>query len=331
MFGYSKKDLLGKKFDKISVIHPDHLPTLTNLFEKFIKGEQVHRVDLRMFRKDGSVIWVNLQASLIQIEGNFFVQAVFTDISKRKEVEFLINQEIKKLKELDKIRKNLISRVAHELKTPIATVCGGAELLSDHYNQNLEYEQKDLIDLIGKGGNRLKYLVDNLIDISRMEYDKFELKKQKFDLSKLIKESSEEMESFARKRNVTFKLNLPDNLFLNIDKIRIEQVIMNLLSNAIKNTQPKGEVDISLEKISNWASISVKDTGVGLTREEMDILFKRFGKLERVGDGLEFIDIQGSGLGLFISKEIVDLHGGNIRVESEGRNKGSEFIIKLPL
>lgn len=330
LFGYSKAEIVGKKFHTISVIHPEYISTVIELFKKFIKGEEVHRIDLQMVRKDQSLIWVNLQASIIRIEEESFIQALFTDITKRKQAEFLINQEIEKLKELDKIRKNLISRVAHELKTPLATVCGGAELLSNYYNKNLEEEHIDLINLIEKGGNRLKYLVDNLIDISRIEYDKFKLQIKKVDLSNLIKESAKEMGNFAKKRAINLKWNIPDNYYLDIDKIRIEQVIMNLLSNAVKNTPPKGNINILLETIDNWAVISVKDNGVGLTREEIDILFTRFGKIERYGEGLEYIDIQGSGLGLFISKEIVDLHRGIIRAESQGRNKGSNFIVKLP-
>ncbi|MFW9969125.1 MAG: PAS domain S-box protein, partial [Candidatus Odinarchaeota archaeon] len=331
MFGYNRDEILGKKFHKISVIHPDYKSTIIELFKKFIKGEEVHRIDLQMYKKDQSLIWVNLLASIIQVEQESFVQAVFTDISKRKQAEFLINKEIDKLKELDQIRKNLISRVAHELKTPLATVCGGTELLSDNYINKLNKEQIDLIYLIEKGGKRLRYLVDNLIDISKMDYDKLKLQKEKTDLSSLIRESCREMEHFANDRKLTIQLNIPEDLILDIDRVRIEQVIMNLLSNAIKNTPPKGMINIKLTKNGEWAVIFISDTGVGLTREEMDILFTRFGKIERYGDGLEFIDIQGSGLGLFISKEIVSLHEGEIRAESGGRGQGSTFIIKLPI
>jgi PAS domain S-box-containing protein len=331
LFGYRKTDLVGKKFHKISVIHPDYLPTIIDLFSKFIKGEKLHRIDLQMYRKDGSLVWVNLQASLVQVDNEYFVQALFADISKRKEAEFLINEEIIKLKELDQIRKNLISRVAHELKTPLASVCGGAEFLTSVYNNQMGDEELEILNLINKGGNRLKYLVDNLIDITRMEYDKFQLKKQKSDLCELIKESSNEMNHILKDRELTLNLKLPDKLCLDIDKVRIEQVIMNLLLNAIKNTPPKGIITVKVEKQENWVTISVSDTGVGLTREEMEIIFTRFGKIERYGEGLEYIDIQGSGLGLFISKEILDLHGGNIRAESEGRHKGSNFIVQLPI
>jgi len=331
MFGYTRTDLIGKKFQKISVIHPDYLSTIMDLFKKFIKGEEVHRIDLEMYKKDGSSVWVNLQASLVQVENEYFVQALFSDISKRKEAEFLINEEIIKLKELDQIRKNLISRVAHELKTPLSSVCGGAEFLTTVYNDQIGGEALEILTLINKGGNRLKYLVDNLIDISRMEYNKFKLKKQMSDLCELMIESSKDMKHDLKERKLTLNLKLPDRLYLDIDRIRIEQVIMNLLSNAIKNTPPKGIITIEVVGEENWVVISVSDTGVGLTREEMEIIFTRFGKIERYGEGLEYIDIQGSGLGLFISKGIVDLHGGNIRAESEGRHQGSTFIVKLPI
>jgi len=331
IFGYKKEELLGNKFHELSVIHPDYLSTIIKLFQRFIKGEDIHRIDLQMYKKDQGLIWVNLQASLIRIENNYYVQALLTDITKRKQAESLINEEITKLKELDKIRKNLISRVAHELKTPLATICRSAELFSGIYAEYLENDQLELINLIEKGGKRLKYLVDNLIDISRIEYDKLKLIKEKANISELIRESGKEMMHFTKERKISLELELVDSIFLDIDRIRMEQVIMNLLSNAIKNTPPKGNITVKLKKVDNWVEISVTDTGVGLTTDEMNILFTRFGKLERYGNGLEYINIQGSGLGLFISKEIVNLHGGTIRAESKGRSMGSSFIVKLPL
>ena len=113
--------------------------------------------------------------------------------------------------------------------------------------------------------------------------------------------------------------------------MRIEQVITNLLSNAIKNTPPKGRVSIGLEKYGNWAIISVSDTGVGFTEDELKKIFTKFGKIERHGEGLEYINMEGSGLGLYITKQIVDLHGGKIWVESTGRNRGCIFKVRLPI
>jgi signal transduction histidine kinase len=189
----------------------------------------------------------------------------------------------------------------------------------------------ELIKMVEKGGKRLKYLVDNLLDVTRIEYEKFVLEKQINDLSQLIRECTDEMNYFIKERKLVIHLKLPEVLFLEMDKVRIEQVILNLLSNAIKNTPPNGKITITLLKKEGTVEITVKDTGIGLIPDEMNRLFTRFGKIERYGEGLEYIDIQGSGLGLFISKEIIDLHGGKIWADSAGRNKGSKFTVILPI
>lgn len=330
MFGYPLKEAVGSRFMDLSVIHPDYLSKILILFKRFVKGEEMHRMDIKVKKKDGTVFWTNLQAALLKINDETFVQAIFTDITAKKEAEFLINEEVEKLKELDKIRKNLISRVSHELKTPLVSVSGGCELLLTIHGGNLNKDELEIVELIQKGGKRLKHLVENLIDISRIEYEKFKLIKESTDLSMLIREISNELMYSIRERNIKMNLVLPDTFFIELDKVRIEQVVMNLLSNAIKNTPPNGEINISLRKKENSAEISIQDTGIGISREEMNMLFTRFGKLERYGEGYEYIDIQGTGLGLYISKEIIDSHKGEIRAESAGRNKGSTFIVKLP-
>ena len=132
----------------------------------------------------------------------------------------------------------------------------------------------------------------------------------------------------VNKRSLSLNIDLPKELYIEVDKIRIEQVIINILLNAVKNTSKNGKIYISLEEHENYIYVTIKDTGVGFTKNEMELVFKKFGKIERYGMGLD-IDINGSGLGLYISKEIVDLHGGKIWVESKGRNKGSTFIVKL--
>jgi len=331
MIGYDKSELIGKNFTKLPIITERSMPIIIKAFKKFVKGVQVHRIDLQIQHKNGTLIWANLQASIIKIKNKTFVQAILTDIRARKEAESLIETELEKLKELDNLRKNLISRVSHELKTPLVSICGGSELLLDVYKDQFNKEPLEILELIEKGGKRLRFLVDNLIDISRVEYGKMKLKKENSNLSKVIYDVIHELMYLIKDRKLNVHVSLPDNLVLSFDKIRLEQVIMNLLSNAIKNTPPKGNISIDLKIVNNSALLSIKDTGIGLTQKEMDLLFTRFGKLERSGEGFEYIDIQGSGLGLYITKEIIDLHNGEIRAESPGRNKGSNFIVKLPL
>jgi len=253
------------------------------------------------------------------------------EITDRKKAELLIEEEIQKLKELDQLRKDLIVRISHELKTPLVSIYGGTDLLLNIFKKKFGKEELEVIELIEKGGKRLKHLIDNLLDITRIDYNKLELNKEPIGLTEIIGDCVKEMTYLIKKRNLNLKLDFSDNLILRIDKIRIEQVILNLLSNAVKNTPPNGIITIKVYRKEKWAFISISDTGIGLTREEMDRIFSRFGKIERYGSEFEHIDIQGTGLGLFISKEIIDLHGGEIWADSLGRNKGSIFLIKLPI
>jgi len=330
LLGYNIEELIGNKFRNLVAIHPNYLPMMLKRFEKLIKGEILPPFDAEFYKKNGDLVWINYQTSLVKLGENFLIQVILHDITDRKRADLLVQEEIQKLKELDQIRKDLISRVSHELKTPLVSVCGASELLLELFKDEINEESKELIKMIEKGGSRLKYLVDNLLDITRIEYDKFELITDLTNLSDIIQDCANEMMYLIKRRKLDLKLELPNELIINLDKVRIEQVVLNLLSNAIKNTPPNGKILIKLYRKGNWVEFFVNDTGIGLTREEMDRIFTRFGKIERYGEGLEFIDIQGSGLGLFISKEIINLHKGQIWAESAGRNKGSTFIIKLP-
>ena len=450
LIGYHKKEIIGKEFRNLQIIHPKYLPVVLKRFKRVIKGKILHPIEIQIYKKDGNLIWINYQSSLVDLGNESLLQIIVDDISEqkkaelelvesekkfrtifeaipdffflvdhdttildykgkeedlylppelflgkkltevmpveikdlslnavkntiktqqpqlmeyaltiknetrhfearflffseervaifireitdRKKADLLIKEEINKLKELDQIRKDLISRVSHELKTPLVSVVGGSELLLKNFKEKMKDEELELLEIIQKGGKRLKHLIENLLDITRIEYNKFKLEKEEEDLSEIIKEISNEMMYLIKERKLILNIEQPESLRLNIDRIRIEQVIANLLLNAIKNTPPMGNITLKLQKKEDWAEISVSDTGVGLTKEEMNIIFTRFGKIERYGQGLEYIDIQGSGLGLFISKEIVDLHSGYIRAESEGRNKGSTFIVQLPI
>ena len=330
LLGYNIEELIGHEYRNLVAIQPDYLPMMLERFKKLLKGEVLPPFDAEFYKKNGDLVWINYQTTLVKLGENFLVQAILHDITDRKRADLLVQEEIQKLKELDQIRKDLISRVSHELKTPLVSVCGASELLLELFKDEINEESKELIKMIEKGGSRLKYLVDNLLDITRIEYDKFELITDLTNLSDLIQDCAKEMMYLIKRRKLDLKLELPNELIINIDKVRIEQVVLNLLSNAIKNTPPNGKILIKLYRKGKWAEFFVNDTGIGLTREEMDRIFTRFGKIERYGEGLEFIDIQGSGLGLYISKEIIDLHKGQIWAESAGRDKGSTFIIKLP-
>ncbi|MBY8986337.1 MAG: ATP-binding protein [Candidatus Lokiarchaeota archaeon] len=151
---------------------------------------------------------------------------------------------------------------------------------------------------------------------------------QTYDVVRIIKECINEMDYLIESRELILMSDLPNKLEINVDKIRLQQVLTNILSNAIKNTPINGNIFINLFHNPEYTDLQIKDTGIGLTNKEKEMLFEKFGKIERYGKDLG-VDIEGSGLGLFISKEIVELHGGQILVQSEGRNKGTAFTVRL--
>ncbi|MHA2131641.1 MAG: PAS domain S-box protein, partial [Promethearchaeota archaeon] len=297
LLGYSEEELIGHEFRKLPLINPKFLPEMLKRFGRVSKGEKLPPFETELYTKDGNLIWINYQTSLVKLGENFLIQAILYDTTERRKADLLVQQEIEKLKELDQIRKDLISRVSHELKTPLVSVCGASELLLELFRDDIKEDTIELIEMIEKGGTRLKHLVDNLLNITRIEYNKFKLEMNFHNLSDVVRDVSNELNYLIKRRQLELRLDLPDKLIFKFDRLRIEQVILNLLSNSIKNTPPMGKIYIKLIKNGSWAELLVKDTGIGLTREEMARIFSRFGKIERYGEGLEYIDIQGSGLG----------------------------------
>jgi len=320
------EDFLGKRM--IDLFPGDFLGTrINNAIKNTIETKQQTIIEYTLPIKD----------EMRYFESRFLyfskdrVAVFIREITERKKAELIVDEEFKKLKELEQIRKDLISRVSHELKTPLIPVISGSELLKTIYNDQLGKDAREIIEMIDKGGRRLKEVVEQLLNVSRIEYNKLELEKQKYNLSEIIRECSRDMKYMLKQRKLTLNLNIPDEIYLEIDKNRIGEVMTNLLSNAIKYTPPNGKISIEMQKQDGWVILNVKDTGVGLTEKEMSVLFTRFGKIDRYNDGLEYIDIKGSGLGLYICKEILKLHGGQIWAVSDGRNKGSTFMVKLPV
>jgi two-component system CheB/CheR fusion protein len=342
LLDYSRHEIIGRSMR--TFIFAEDLERTFNSFSVALeKGES--KSEFRMKHKKGHVIWIEAKIKCIPDSNNAKklllisreiterknVEKFVTEITERRKTENLFKKEIKKLKELDKIKKDLISGVSHELKTPLMSITGASELLLNMYKDQIGKDASELIVMIERGGHRLGELIEKLLDISRIEYSKLELEKKSENLSEIIKACTKDMNYVLKARELRVNLEIPDVFHVNLDKLRIEQVITNILSNAIKNSPPQGIITISLEEKNEWAEMIVSDTGIGLTEEEMEKVFTRFGKIERYGPGFEYIDIQGSGLGLFITKEILALHGGEICVKSEGRHKGSSFIVRIPI
>jgi signal transduction histidine kinase len=256
---------------------------------------------------------------------------LFDDITSLKRAEKLLQEEILKLQELDEMKNNFIATTSHELRTPLVSVCGAVEFMLDRYRLDLPDDVVNLAEMINRGTTRLKHLVNALLDLSRIQDGRLSLEAKSEDIIPIIKRVIEDQAYRVESRDQKVSFDGPDTFEFMFDALRIEQVLTNLLTNAMKNTPPGGKITISLVQEGDTSVIiSVSDTGIGITEEERPKLFTKFGKINRENLNAS-VDIQGTGIGLYLTKTIIDLHRGEIWVESEGRDMGTTFKFKLPM
>jgi PAS domain S-box-containing protein len=275
--------------------------------------------------------WTEEDERLLKMLGEILVNAIVykEQAKKQRLAETLVAQELEKLKDLDRLRTEFIFRASHELKTPLSGVIGAVGLLKESASRFTPVEH-ELLDIINRGGDRLRILILRLVDSLRMEEESSNLVKKTVDLVPIISGVVDRLSFLSNLRNQELSLNLPHEIMENVDPAKIETVMENLITNAINNTPVGGQIEVSTRVEPDHVELVVRDTGVGFTEEEKANVFKKFGKIERYGQEMDVIT-EGSGLGLYISKRIIESHGGTITLESKGRDKGSTFVVNLPL
>jgi signal transduction histidine kinase len=217
---------------------------------------------------------------------------------------------------------------SHQLRTPLTSIKGYISMILEGDYGKLSQKAKKALENVFQSNERLIRIVNDLLNISRIELGKMELQKSPTNIKELLQSCYQELKPQAEKKNLKLifkpqKQKLPP---LNIDELKIRQVILNLIDNAIRYTK-KGKIEINLKRKPKSILISIKDTGEGLTREEQKHIFEGF---TRGSAGINFF-IEGAGLGLYVAKKYLDLHKGKIWAESPGKGKGSTFYVELPI
>ena len=229
------------------------------------------------------------------------------------------------LRVLDELRSDFISKLIHELPQPLTAIKGYADNLLDGASGELNDEQKEKMKVISQNCDRIARMVEDLLMLSRILAEKINLTPEKLPLSPLISDIVFELSIIAKEKKVSLTGNCPPNMTLLADRNKLRQILINLLHNAIKFTPPGGKVWISVQDRGEYVDILVEDTGIGIPRESLDKIFERFQQVQ----GEDKRKSQGLGLGLSIVKELVELHGGSVSVQSE-LEKGSQFTVTLP-
>ncbi|MFX1398886.1 MAG: ATP-binding protein [Promethearchaeota archaeon] len=337
LWGYPKNEIIGKHFLELSVIRPEQQSNMSKTFELVKERNFGATFDMQIQRSDGVFSWITVMVTSFQLGEKKYIQILAQDISKRKHKEQklensekIIKDENEKLKKIDQLRKEFVDVAAHELKSPLTTIHAAIQLLKEMYGKKMTRDKEfiEIIKIIDHGCFNLKNLMDNLLDNSQIEAEVTSLNKEQIDIVEIINSCINSMKYLAEKKNQTIHLRLPNYLFVQADQNKIERVILNLLSNAIKFTPLGGEIELQTFLKDETLTFFIRDSGVGIEEKDYEKLFKKFSRVKTNNDST--ISIKGTGLGLYISKKIIELHSGKIGVASKGRNNGTTFYFTLP-
>ncbi|MEO7092966.1 MAG: PAS domain S-box protein [Polyangiales bacterium] len=287
------------------------------MLEPLIKGEvDTHTYQTRHRRRDGSLVPVEVLLQHIALDGGRArLVAVVRDITERVRVEA-------ELRRANEAKDDFLAAASHELRTPLAAAKAQAQLALRKLRDEVDSGPKRSLTVISTQIDRMAKLVENLLDISRIEAGRLSLEIESFDLAASVRDLAERMQALTTTHRI--EVTAPESLHIGADRDRVEQVLNNLVSNAIRYSPKGGQIAIALAAAGEHVELTVKDEGVGIPAEALSLIFERFGRAHGSKYG-------GLGLGLTISQGIVEQHGGTITVTSEGEaGRGTRFVVRLP-
>ncbi len=300
--------------------------------EQILKNGSIENFIARVKKKNGEGIFIELNSHLVRdMNGNpTNIEGTFIDVTQKFEYEKKLREQNLRLKEINEFKTNLMNRTSHELQTPLISILGFTDIILHKYKGKLDPDLIEYLEIINKKSYYLTRTIRSLIDTAYLEKDILQINVYKEDLALLFRDCVKHLDRIIKFRNQSVILNVNNILITNFDKGTIHRVFESLLENAINNTPSGGKIEVRSIIEEDFYIISVKDNGIGLLKKEVRQLFKPFGKIERYGKGVDVV-IDGTGLSLYISKRIIELHGGKIWVKSKGRNLGSTFFFSLPI
>lgn len=325
MVARSCEELLALHWRDIT--HPDDLAKNELLFRLCAEEGRDFVIEKRYLRPDGSAVWVRNNVSLLRNDKNQPVSmlAVSFDIGERRQIEIKLREQALQLHETDRRKDEFLAMLAHELRNPLVPILNAVQILKCISSDNSRIMWCG--DIINRQVEHLTRMVNDLLEVSRINQGKIELKKEPLAAADFILPALETSQPLMDARRQEFSLKLPPQpLWVNGDRIRLTQVISNLLNNASKFTEAGGHIALAVEAGGDEIRIRVSDTGCGIEASALPHLFDLFyqvsGNLARSQGGL--------GIGLALVHRLVILHGGKVRAFSAGLGQGSEFEVRLP-
>ncbi len=330
LIGYPPEELYSIDFQ--SITHPDDLEGDIEWITRVMGGENsILNREKRYIHKDGHYIWINLICSLYRDEkgepGYFIAQII--DITETKAQQERLIQARKEAEKANQAKSDFLSSMSHELRTPLNSILGFAQLLNVDSNGENTKENHACIEQIMKGGQHLLELINEILELPKIESGTLEMSIETVSAQRVIDECQHFVTPLTNKAKLEFSVDTfedENNVFLTADQKRLKQVLINILSNAIKYNKKGGQIKISHKaQGKDFYRITVSDTGIGIPQERHSKVFEPFNRL-----GIESSNIAGTGIGLTISKKLIEQMNGEIGFESNEKS-GSRFWINIPI
>ncbi len=329
MYGLTAEEAKGQSV--FAIIPPRLHAQVTHLLEMVRLGERTENLETTRVAKDGNEVPILLSVSPIKDSfGKILgVSSIARDLSetKRYEHDLRRGQKIIELSEAaNRAKSEFLASMSHELRTPLNSVIGFSEVLHDKTFGDLNAKQVRYVDNILIAGRHLLSLINDILDLAKIEARKTELRCSEVNVRKLLEECLLLVREKALNRNLDLSLHAQDDLLVWADERSLKQIILNLLSNATKFTPDGGRLSLTAERKQDELVFSVRDNGIGVKLEDQERIFDEFEQIDS-GTARKY---QGTGLGLALTRKLVELHGGKIWIESEGEGSGSVFSFTIP-